>query len=74
MAGQIDSEDEMGEFCRKVGEFLTDFNQKTDRPYTLSASIGTVCGIPEQSVAIGEFIKAADEKMYVEKVRYHKSS
>ncbi|MBR1743409.1 MAG: GGDEF domain-containing protein [Lachnospiraceae bacterium] len=71
VAGQIQSEDEMDVFCRKVREFLDSFNEKSQKPYKLSASIGAVCGAPEVGMTMDEFIKVADEKMYEEKVRYH---
>lgn len=71
VAGQIENEGEMEEFCDKVREFLEDFNEKSGKPYRLSASIGAVCGEPDPDMTMDEFIKAADEKMYEEKVRYH---
>ena len=71
VAGHIHEENEMDGFCANVRKFLENFNEKSARPYKLSASIGAVSGVPTKDMTMDEFIKVADEKMYEEKVRYH---
>ncbi len=71
VAGQIENDEEMQKFCENVTAFLDSFNEKSKKPYKLSASIGAVSGVPEPDMTMDEFIKVADEKMYEEKVRYH---
>lgn len=74
VAGGIENEEEMEIFCKKIEDYLEKFNEKSKKPYKLSASIGAVCGTPEIGMTMDEFIKAADERMYEEKVRYHSRS
>lgn len=71
IAGAVEDEKEGETFCREVEAYLDRYNEKTDKEYTLSASIGYVVGTPNDHITIDEFIKTADEKMYQEKVRYH---
>lgn len=71
VAGRIAADEEMEAFCRKVREYLEEFNAHSDKPYQVSASIGCIIGVPNGEISLDEFIKVADEKMYEDKVRYH---
>jgi len=71
VAGQVEHEEEAGIFCRDVAGHLAVFNAQSGKPYEVTASIGYVTGIPSGGITLDEFIKAADELMYEDKVRYH---
>ena len=71
VAGPVENDEEGEEFYKEVLAYLDRFNEKSNRPYQVSASIGYVTGTPDNGITLDEFIKAADEKMYQEKVRYH---
>ncbi|MCD7826818.1 MAG: GGDEF domain-containing protein [Clostridiaceae bacterium] len=70
-AGKIGKAEDGLEYCRKIQDFLDDFNKKTQKPYKVTASIGYVAAVPNEQITLDEFIKEADEKMYEDKVRYH---
>lgn len=70
-AGLAESEEDAQTFHREMEEYLEKFNRGSGLPYTVSASIGIVTGVPNREISLEEFIKAADEKMYQEKVEYH---
>lgn len=74
VSGQVDSEEQVVGKFQQVKEYLDKFNEESGKPYEVSASIGFVTGIPEKEISLDEFIKAADEKMYEDKVRYHSRS
>ncbi len=71
VAGQVESKEETKEFYKNVLAFLEDFNENSEKPYQVNASIGYVTGVPNEQLTLDEFIKQADENMYKEKVRYH---
>lgn len=56
----------------KVHRYLDEFNASSGKPYQVDASIGLVSLIPDRSISLEEIIKEADERMYREKVKYHK--
>lgn len=70
-AGQVESEEEAEQFCRDIAVFLDEFNGQSGKPYKVSASTGYIIGVPNGQITLDEFIKAADEKMYEDKVRHH---
>lgn len=74
VSGQAASVKQVEECCDEVKQYLADFNQKSGKPYQVSGSIGYVARIPDGGISLDEFIKAADEKMYEDKVRYHSRS
>ncbi|MFB2896442.1 GGDEF domain-containing protein [Aerosakkonemataceae cyanobacterium BLCC-F50] len=43
------------------------FNQKSDRPYQVSMSIGIQCCLPQDNVALETLLAQADEVMYTQK-------
>jgi len=71
VAGRVESEEDEVLFRKGVQESLDAFNSISGKPYRISASIGCIIGIPNEHIKLDEFIRAADEKMYEEKVRYH---
>ncbi len=73
-AGKIGSEQDASAFCDRINQYLEKFNEKSGKPYKVSASIGWVSAVPGKEISLDEFIKAADEKMYEDKVRYHSRS
>lgn len=73
VSGQVESREQVEEYCQRVKEYLADFNKDSGKPYQVSGSIGYVAGIPG-GISLDEFIKAADEKMYEDKVHYHSRS
>lgn len=73
-AGSIGSEAEAEEFAKQIALYLDKFNETSGKAYKVSASVGSVVGIPNGQISLDEFIKEADEKMYEDKVRYHSRS
>jgi len=73
VSGQVESREQVEGYCGQVKEYLDDFNHGSGKPYRVSGSIGYVAGFPG-GITLDEFIKAADEKMYEDKVRYHSRS
>ncbi len=71
IAGKIETEEETEKFQQDIAQYLQDFNEHSDRPYKIEASIGCVSAVPEEKLTLDEFIKAADERMYEDKVHYH---
>lgn len=71
VAGRVEDEQQAESLCRAVGEYLERFNETFEKPYRIAASIGCVVGVPNGQLTLDEFIKAADERMYEDKVRYH---
>lgn len=73
VSGQVESEEQVEDYCGQVKRYLEDFNRDSGKPYQVSGSIGYVARVPS-GISLDEFIKAADEKMYEDKVRYHSRS
>lgn len=67
-----DSEAYAQQFRKEMEEYLEKFNREAGLPYQVSASIGIVTGVPNSDISLEEFIKVADEKMYQDKVEYHR--
>ncbi|MDE6851681.1 MAG: GGDEF domain-containing protein, partial [Lachnospiraceae bacterium] len=65
-----DPDDAIG-LCKKIRKDLERFNQKSGKPYEVSASIGMVAVVPPQDTTLDDLIKYADEKMYEEKAQHH---
>lgn len=74
VSGKVESEEQLKEYCDGVKQQLEEFNQNSGKPYQVSGSIGYVTGVPSMEITLDEFIKAADEKMYEDKVHYHSRS
>lgn len=73
VSGQVESREQVEEYCQRVEEYLAKFNRNSGKPYQVSGSIGYVAGVPG-GISLDEFIKAADEKMYEDKARHHSRS
>ena len=68
-----ENDNDTGELLiEKVHRYLDEFNASSGKPYQVDASIGLVSLIPDRSISLEEIIKEADERMYREKVKYHK--
>lgn len=70
-AGRVESKEDEALFRKRVEESLDAFNSISGKPYKVSSSIGCIIGVPNEQITLDDFIKAADEKMYEDKVRYH---
>ena len=58
-------------FSDKLHHNMNIFNEVHNYPYNISASIGVITGIPTHDISLDDFIKAADEEMYKDKVIHH---
>ena len=68
-----ENDNDTGELLiEKVHRYLDEFNASSGKPYQVDASIGLVSLKPDRSISLEEIIKEADERMYREKVKYHK--
>ena len=70
-AGRVESREDEFLFRKRVEESLDAFNSISGKPYKVSSSIGCFIGVPNEHITLDDFIKAADEKMYEDKVCYH---
>ncbi len=73
VAGQLATEKEGEDFLQKIRDYLQHFNETSGKPYEVSASIGLLQAVPNDSVTLDEFISHADELMYSEKAKHHLS-
>lgn len=71
MAGPLADGLDSCDFKNKIQENINIFNETHDYPYEVSASIGIITGIPTMDISLDDFIKAADEEMYKDKVIHH---
>lgn len=71
MAGPLADNLEATDFLDKIHENINIFNETHDYPYNVSASIGIITGVPTEDISLDDFIKAADEEMYKDKVLHH---
>jgi diguanylate cyclase (GGDEF)-like protein len=55
------------EYCSNVKKHLERVNQSSGKPYTISASFGVSCCIPDADFSFDRLILQADENMYSEK-------
>lgn len=55
----------------RLAERILDFNQKKQRPYGISCSVGVAYIIPEGPGALDEILSRADSAMYREKLKKH---
>lgn len=74
VAGCVDNSQAGQDFEKQVKEVIDRFNLASGKPYQVSCSIGTVVMIPQLDISLDEMIKHADESMYEEKARYHKTN
>lgn len=61
---QEPTEETSGALERRFEHALEDINRRSDKPYKISASIGSVVLTPKEGDSIEGIIKQADEKMY----------
>lgn len=54
------------EFKRRVSEYIDRYNKTSGKPYTVAASIGITCTVPNGS-KVDDLIKASDDLMYADK-------
>lgn len=59
--------------ARKINAKLENINSIIKKPYTLSASVGSILVVPEDSDTLYSLIKQADDKMYEIKKKKHKA-
>ncbi|MBD5115768.1 MAG: diguanylate cyclase [Ruminococcaceae bacterium] len=62
-AGRLD----MDELKKKFHLFFTEFNACSNKPYTVSASIGAYCYESAEGLGMNELISCPDRLMYLEK-------
>lgn len=70
-AGPIEDDSRVDLFRADFQNYIDKFNETSNKPYTISASLGIVVGIPTKDITLDELIKCADEEMYKEKVKHH---
>ncbi len=61
------TEEDAEEFIREFQDFLDDFNDKSDLPYLVYASVGYVLMKPGEKIALEECIQMADNRLYENK-------
>lgn len=62
-----DSNQDPQEYCTSVKAYLDGINRSSGKPYTISASFGVSCCVPDEHFSFDQLILQADEKMYHEK-------
>lgn len=73
MAGTISEDSDIEDIRNNFQKFLDDFNSASDKPYTVSSSLGIITGVPCSDCSLDDFLRFADEEMYKEKVRHHQN-
>lgn len=71
MAGPLADGLDANDFLDKIHQNINIYNKMHNHPYDVSASIGIITGIPTPEISLDDFIKAADEEMYKDKVLHH---
>lgn len=71
LAGSLQNSLREETFKKEFQQYIDNFNETSNKPYKISASIGVIVGIPSHEITLDEFIKFADEEMYKEKVKHH---
>ena len=71
MAGPLADGLEANDFWDKIHQNINIYNKMHNHPYDVRASIGIITGIPTPEISLDDFIKAADEEMYKDKVLHH---
>lgn len=67
VAGVIDREEGYAEgFKNRVKAYIDAYNKTSGKPYTVAASIGITCTVPDGST-VDDLIKASDDLMYSDK-------
>ncbi|MBP1533119.1 MAG: GGDEF domain-containing protein [Ruminococcus sp.] len=66
------SESSAKALASRIEQSLNDINTLTQKPYTLSASIGSVIKVVDENDTLNDLLEKADEKMYVIKRRKKK--
>ena len=61
------TEEMVEEYINRFKAFLTDFNNRSGRPYIVQASIGYVVTDPSLGRTLGEWMTISDDRMYEEK-------
>lgn len=60
------------EFKGRFLGFLSDYNKKSDKPYTIRSSIGCSVKIMQEYTGLDDMIRIADENMYSDKSEHKK--
>ena len=71
MAGIPDDDSDIETIRTNFQKYLDDFNEASNKPYTVSTSFGLITGVPCDDFTLDDFMKVADEEMYKEKVKHH---
>ncbi|MDE5741986.1 MAG: GGDEF domain-containing protein [Oscillospiraceae bacterium] len=67
VAGVIGKEEGYAEgFKKRVKAYIDEYNKTSGKPYTVAASIGITCTVPDGST-VDDLIKASDDLMYADK-------
>ena len=54
-------------FRERIQQFLTDFNEKSDKPYNVGMSIGLLEFTIQKDTDLEQILRIADSKLYEEK-------
>lgn len=58
------SEDDAKKLCSKIEKYLNNYNEKSDKPYKVHASMGYHITVADSNIPINHIISIADAKMY----------
>lgn len=58
------SEDDAKALCSKIEKYLNNYNEKSDKPYKVRASMGYHITVADNNIPINNIISIADAKMY----------
>lgn len=58
------SEDDAKVLCSKIEKYLNNYNEKSDKPYKVRASMGYHITVADNNIPINNIISIADAKMY----------
>ena len=69
IVGCYDYSDEIvASYCTYINDFFDRYNASSDKPYTVGASIGMYCGIPDPDKELSYYFDIADKRMYENKL------
>lgn len=57
------------EYIESINSFFERYNESSDKPYKVEASLGVFCGFIDDETELKEILDAADKEMYDNKVR-----
>ena len=67
------SDDEPEEFKNRIRSWFDNFNEKSDKPYNVSVSVGVHKVNIEERKTLDEVLAIADDDLYIEKKKRNKS-